>query len=142
MIGRNYIAKIKISEELSKESTGFIGEAIFEQWFNQSYQSETLHKQAADRDYAKIDFSDSKGFTYQVKATAAKTYTFNCSPANVAKHMTSNFYVFIQLDAHGYAYIERIRAKSEIENSIVQSYKNKNQCFIWKEQLNQHMLEI
>ena len=75
---RKYIAKINITEALLKESTGYIGEKVFEQWFMNNFQGEQLFKQNADRDYQQIDFVDDKGYKYQVKATREKTYTFNC----------------------------------------------------------------
>jgi hypothetical protein len=70
---REYLAKIRIPEELKNESTGFIGEKIFELWFTYNYQDEPLFKQKADMDLNGVDFADSQGTTYQVKTTKAKT---------------------------------------------------------------------
>ena len=142
MIGRKYIAKIKIPSEIIKKSTGFIGESIFEYWFNQNYNGETLHKQAADRDYQKIDFADSKGYTYQVKATKSKSFTFNCNAENIGRHLNSNFYIFVQIKGE-YAYIEEIKSKDYIANCIIKSYNAPAQsCFVYAEILNQEILNI
>lgn len=53
---RRYIARIEIGSELNNLSTGAIGEAIFQAWFNNTFQGELLFKQKADRDYQKVDY--------------------------------------------------------------------------------------
>lgn len=63
---RTYLAKIKIPNNLKKQSVGYIGEKVFEHWFKVNYNDEQLFKQKADRDYNKIDYADEKGFKYQV----------------------------------------------------------------------------
>ncbi|WP_353078890.1 hypothetical protein [Flavobacterium sp.] len=138
---REYLAKIRIPEEIKKESTGFIGEKIFELWFTYNFQDEPLFKQKADMDLKKIDFADSKGCTYQVKTTAAKTYTFNCDLEDIHEHLNSSKYVFIQL-RDDYAYIEPIYGKEDIKTKLKRSFKEKKQCFIYCKDLLQKELFI
>lgn len=138
---REYLAKIRIPEEIKNESTGFIGEKIFELWFTYNFQDEPLFKQKADMDFKKIDFADFKGYTYQVKTTAAKTFTFNCDLEVVDEHLTSNKYVFIQL-RDSYAYIEPIYEKEEIKTKLKRSFKEEHQCFIYCKDLLQRELFI
>ena len=92
-------------------------------------------------DFKKIDFADSKGYTYQVKTTAAKTFTFNCDLEAVDEHLTSNKYVFIQL-RDSYAYIEPIYEKEEIKTKLKRSFKEEHQCFIYCKDLLQRELFI
>ena len=75
---RKYIASIKIPDRFSTLNTGQLGELIFKQWFVQNFQGESIKKSSAEADYNGIDFSDEKGYTYQIKATRRKPYTFNC----------------------------------------------------------------
>jgi hypothetical protein len=136
---RRYIAKIKLDKDIKFLPTGQLGEKIFELWFNANYQDEQLFKQAIDRDYQKIDFADEKGFTYQVKTTRAKTYTFNCDLDNLKEHLRAEIYVFIQIDGD-YAYIEPMYEKDYIFTNIKKSFKEDNQCFIYSIDLQQQKL--
>jgi|OM-RGC.v1.025894373 hypothetical protein len=137
---RKYIAKINIPEELLKESTGYIGEKVFEQWFINNFQGEQLFKQNKDRDFQGIDFVDDKGYKYQVKATREKTYTFNCYLEDIQEHLSSDVYVFVQIK-NKVAYIETFRNKKYITNQIKASFKYKN-SFIWAIDLQQNVLDI
>jgi hypothetical protein len=137
---RRYIAKIKITDELLKESTGQIGEIIFEQWFTNNFQGERLYKQKADRDYQGVDFADEKGFRYQVKTTKEKTYTFNCDLEDINEHLTSDIYVFIQIK-NKIAYIETFHDKNYIRSRIKASFRYKN-TFVWAEELQQSVLNL
>lgn len=138
---RTYLAKIRIPEEIKDESTGSIGEKIFELWFSYNYADEPLFKQSADRDFQKIDFADHKGYTYQVKATRAKTYTFNCDLEAANEHLNSELYVFIQLDDM-YAYIEPICKKEQVLTKLKRSFMEVNQCFLYISDLFQQKLFI
>jgi len=138
---RTYLAKIRIPEEIKLESTGFIGEKIFELWFLATYQGEQLFKQKADRDYQKIDFSDEKGFTYQIKTTKAKTFTFNCCLERITEHLTAEVYVCIQLE-NKYAYIEYFKSKQEIINKLKKSFVTEKSCFLYSSDLLQKELFI
>tara|TARA_R110000868_G_scaffold279203_1_gene539247 strand:- start:6324 stop:6743 length:420 start_codon:yes stop_codon:yes gene_type:complete len=138
---RAYLAKIRIPEEIKVESTGFIGEKIFELWFSATYQGEQLFKQKADRDYQKIDFADEKGFTYQIKTTKAKTFTFNCSLEHITEHLTAEVYVCIQLE-NQYAYIEHFKNRSEILNKLKKSFVAEKSCFLYSSDLLQKELFI
>jgi hypothetical protein len=138
---RTYLSRIKIPPEIAKESTGFIGEKIFELWFTLNYQGEKIFKQLADREYQQIDFADEKGYKYQVKATKYRSYTFNCCLEDLSDHLNSDYYVFIQIkDKH--AYIESIYNKSEVLNKVSVSFKDQNTCFMWANDLLQQKLEI
>jgi hypothetical protein len=137
---RKYIAKINITEALLKESTGYIGEKVFEQWFSNNFQGEQLFKQNADRDYQQIDFVDDKGYKYQVKATREKTYTFNCILEDIEEHLASDVYVLIQIK-NKVAYIETFYNKEYIKQNINQSFKYNN-SFIWAKDLQQNVLDI
>lgn len=138
---REYLAKVRIPEEIKNESTGFIGEKIFELWFTYNFQDEPLFKQKADMDFKKIDFADSRGYTYQVKTTAAKTFTFNCDLEAIDEHLTSSKYVFIQLK-DSYAYIEPIYEKEDIKTKLKRSFKEEHQCFVYCKDLLQRELFI
>lgn len=138
---RTYLAKIIIPEEIKNESTGSIGEKIFELWFAYNYADEPLFKQSADRDFQKIDFADHKGYTYQVKATRAKTYTFNCDLEDAGGHLNSELYVFIQLDDM-YAYIEPICKKQDVLTKLKKSFIEDKQCFLYISDLFQQKLFI
>lgn len=138
---RTYLARIIIPAELKNLSTGQLGEKLFEYWFSLNYQGEKLFKQALDRDYEKIDFADSKGYTYQIKATKQKTYTFNCNLDNLKEHLKSEVYVFIQIKDN-VAYIEYMYDKNYIFTNIKQSFKEKNQTFIYAKDLLQQQLFI
>jgi len=127
--------------ELENSSTGLIGEKIFELWFTLNFQGEKIFKQLADRDYQQIDFADEKGFTYQVKATKHRTYTFNCCLDDLRDHLNSDYYVFIQIKDH-YAYIESIYLKTDILDKASVSFKSPASCFIWANDLLQQKLEI
>ena len=136
---RKYLSRLRISPELNKLSTGQLGEKLFENWFSLNYQGEKLFKQMLDRDYEKIDFACQKGYTYQVKATRQKTYTFNCSLDNLREHLNSDVYVFIQIKDN-IAYIEPMRDKNYVLTNIKQSFKEKNQTFVYAEDLLQSKL--
>ena len=136
---RKYIAKIIIPDDLKKNPTGQIGEKIFEYWFNLNFQNEKLFKQAMDRDYEKIDFADEKGYTYQVKTTKAKTYTFNCDLEHLVEHLRAELYVFIQIDEK-YAYIEPMYEKQYVIANIKKSFKEDKQCFVYAKDLQQQTL--
>lgn len=138
---RTYLAKIKISDNLKKQSVGYIGEKVFEHWFKANYNDEQLFKQKADRDYNKIDYADEKGFKYQVKTTSKKSYTFNCSTDKINNHLTSDYYIFVQLK-NNYAYIENFRTKQYILDNIIQSFKYKNSSYVKPENLLQEVLSI
>lgn len=138
---RNYLAKIKIPVDLIDKSTGRIGEEMFKLWFNNNFEDEEIFKQLADRDFQQIDFACEKGVTYQVKATKAKTYTFNSSIDSLLGHLNADRYVFIQIKDN-YAYIENIYEKNYILNNIKKSFKESNQCFVYSRNLLQYKLEI
>tara|TARA_R110000803_G_scaffold159557_1_gene223636 strand:+ start:81 stop:500 length:420 start_codon:yes stop_codon:yes gene_type:complete len=138
---RTYLAKIKIPDNLKKQSVGYIGEKVFEHWFKANYNDEQLFKQKADRDYNKIDYADEKGFKYQVKTTSKKSYTFNCSTDKINNHLTSDYYIFVQLK-NNYAYIENFRTKQYILDNIIQSFKYKNSSYVKPENLLQEVLSI
>jgi hypothetical protein len=138
---REYLAKIKIPNEIKNESIGFIGEKIFELWFTYNFQDELLFKQQADMDLKQIDFADSKGNTYQVKTTQKKTYTFNCDLEHASEHLNSSMYVFIQIhDKH--AYIEPICKKEDVLIKLKKSFMQKNSCFLYSKDLLQRELFI
>ena len=138
---RTYLAKIRIPEELKSQSTGLVGEKIFELWFTQNFQGEQLFKQKADREYQKIDFADEKGFTYQIKATKAKTFTFNCTLELIREHLLAEVYVCIQLEDK-YAYIEPFKTKQDILNKIKKSFVAEKSCFIYSQDFLQQELFI
>jgi hypothetical protein len=138
---RTYLAKIKIPEELKLESTGFIGEKIFELWFYSNFHGEQLFKQKADRDYQKVDFADEKGFTYQIKTTRAKTFTFNCCLELANEHLLADLYVCIQIE-NDYAYIEHFKSKDEILNKLRKSFVAEKSCFLYSTDLLQQELFI
>ena len=138
---RTYLAKIKIPDNLKKQSVGYIGEKVFEHWFKVNYNDEQLFKQKADRDYNKIDYADEKGFKYQVKTTSKKSYTFNCSTDKIKNHLTCDYYIFVQLK-NKYAYIENFRTKQYILDNIIQSFKYKNSSYVKPENLLQEVLSI
>lgn len=138
---RTYLAKIKIPDNLKKQSVGYIGEKVFEHWFKINYNDEQLFKQKADRDYNKIDYADEKGFKYQVKTTSKKSYTFNCSTDKINNYLTSDYYIFVQLK-NNYAYIENFRTKQYILDNIIQSFKYKNSSYVKPENLLQEVLSI
>lgn len=127
---RSYLAKIKIPVDLLSESTGEIGEEIFNIWFNRNFEDEHLFKQKADRDFNQIDFACEKGFKYQVKATKAKTYTFNSSIERISEHLNADKYVFIQIK-NNYAYIEGIYEKEYITSNIIKSFKDGAKSFVY-----------
>lgn len=136
---RRYTAKINIPQEWYQLETGILGEVMFEHWFKLNYQGENIFKQKADRDYQGIDFADEKGFTYQVKCTRARSFTFNCCLDDLSLHLTASFYVFIQI--HGKdAYIENIYTREEILNLAKQSFKSDKQCFVYSKDLQQQKL--
>jgi hypothetical protein len=138
---RTYKSRIKIPTELEYNSTGVIGEKIFELWFTLNFQGEKIFKQLADREYQQIDFADEKGFTYQIKATKHRSYTFNCTLDDIRDHLNSDYYVFIQIKEK-YAYIESIYTKAEILDKVSVSFKDQNTCFIWANDLLQQKLDI
>lgn len=138
---RTYLAKIKIPKEIINESTGSIGEKIFELWFKYNFADEPLFKQSADRDFQKIDFADYKGYTYQVKATKAKTYTFNCDLEHANEYLNSELYVFIQIDDN-YAYIEPICKKEEVLIKLKKFFIEDKKCFLYIADLFQQKLFI
>jgi len=139
---RNYKSKIIIPKNLLNQSTGKIGEDIFKIWYKRNYEDEKLHKQLQDREYEQIDFADCKGYTYQVKATTEKTFTFNCLIDNLNKHLNADYYVFIQINKkNNIAYIEDIYNKDYVKLNIKASFKYNN-CFIWKKDLKQNKLKL
>jgi len=138
---RTYLAKIRIPNDIANNSTGDIGEKIFHLWFSLTYQNENLFKQKADRDFAKIDFADEKGFTYQVKCTKHKTYTFNCALDKLYDHLKAELYVFIQI-IDGYAYIEHLHDKAYCLNYAKSSFTNQDQTFIYAIDLQQQVLKL
>lgn len=138
---RPYIAKIELKSEEINLSSGKIAEIIFERWFKNNYQGESLYKQLADMDYKGIDFADEKGITYQVKGTVGKTFTFNCDLEHLREHLRASLYVCIQI-AREAAYIESIYTPEEILSSIKPSYQFDKSCFIWAKDLQQYKLEL
>jgi hypothetical protein len=136
---RTYIARIEIPQEWYSYSTGKLGEKLFEKWFINNYQKEQIFKQSADRDYQGVDFADEKGITYQVKATAANSYTFHANLDNLYDHLTCDYYVCIQI-RNEIAYIENIYTKEQILNLAKQSFKEKNQSFVYSKDLLQQKL--
>ena len=136
---RTYKAKIKMKDDWKIQNTGLLGEKIFNLWFNSNYETEKLFKQCADRDYEGIDFADEKGYTYQVKATRARSYTFNCYLDDLNEHLRSDIYVFIQIHEK-YAYIESLYNKNEILNLARQSFKKEKSCFVYAKDLLQQKL--
>ena len=138
---RRYIARLKITDEQFKMSTGAIAESVFQQWFSNNFSEEVLHKQKADRDYQGIDFADEKGLTYQVKGSRGRTFTFNCSLENIPRHLRAKKYVFIQIKDK-YAYIEIIRDTEEVLKDIKPSFQYKESCFVWAKDLQQYELEF
>jgi len=138
---RTYLAKIRIPNEIANNSTGEIGEKIFELWFSLNYQGEQLFKQKADRDFEKIDFADEKGYTYQIKCTKHKTYTFNCCLDDLQDHLKAEIYVFIQIE-NKYAYIEEFYNKEYVLNYSKCSFKNQKTSFIYAKDLQQQVLAL
>lgn len=137
---RKYIARIELSDTLSAQNTGLIGEKVFHDWFKSNFQGEQIFKQKADRDYQKIDFVDEKGFKYQVKATKERTFTFNCGLENLQEHLTSDIYIFIQIRKK-VAYIETFHDKDYINENIKPSFRYGN-CFCWAKDLQQNELDL
>lgn len=137
---RKYIAKIRIPENLDHQSVGYIGERIFKLWFNRVYNDEQLFKQKADREYEQIDFSDEKGYTYQVKTTSKKSYTFNCPLNKIDNHLNAYYYVFIQLKDN-YAYIEPLLTREDILDNIKKSFIN-DTCYVKARDLQQQEITI
>jgi len=138
---RTYLAKIEIPQIClnSNLNTGVIGEKLFEIWFKRTYFAEHLHKQKADRDFQGIDYADEKGYTYQVKATRARTFTFNCYLDDLNEHLKADYYVFIQIHDK-VAYIESIYVKEQILNLAKQSWKEEKSCFVYAKDLLQQKL--
>ena len=137
---RKYIARIELSDTLSAQRTGLIGEKVFHDWFTRNFQGEKIFKQSADRDYEKIDFVCSKGYRYQVKATKERTYTFNCDIEDIQEHLVSDVYVFIQIK-NKVAYIETFYNKEYIKKNIKSSFKYNN-TFVWAKDLQQNVLDL
>ena len=139
---RNYKSKIIIPDNLLNQSIGKIGEDIFEIWYKRNFENEELHKQLQDREYNQIDFADWKGYTYQVKTTSEKTYTFNCLIDKLNEHLNADYYILIQLNIkERIAYVEDVYNKDYIKLNIKASFKYNN-CFIWKKDLKQNKLEL
>lgn len=136
---RKYLSRIVIPRGLIDLSTGELGEKLFEYWFTMMYQQEKIFKQKADRDYEKIDFADEKGYTYQIKATRQKTFTFNCKLENLSNHCNADYYVFIQIKEN-VAYIEHIHTKEYVLTNAKPSFKEEYQCFIYATDLLQQTL--
>jgi len=136
---RKYITKIKLIKNNS-QCVGAIGEHAFRHWFRINYQDETLHKQLKDRDQEGVDFSCNKGYTYQVKTTAEKTYTFNCPLKNLSSKLTCDFYVLIQIK-DGYVYIENIYKKDYILSNAKSSYHYGN-TFLWAKDLKTKEVDL
>ena len=145
---RRYISRIRIPEDLrycSKDpnqsySVGYIGEQLFRVWFKHNFHDELLFKQKADRDYQQIDFADEKGYTYQVKTTTKKSYTFNCTSERIKGHLKADYYVFIQLRDE-YAYIEPFKDEKEVLTKIRKSFYNET-CYIKAKDLQQQEIKI
>lgn len=140
MLNRMYISKIALKKESKTINTGLLGEQIFKYWFGNNFNDEILHKQKADRDYEGIDFVDEKGYKYQVKATRAKSYTFNCKKEEVFKKLKADFYVFIQIK-EDCAYIENFYNKEYVKSNIVNSFTNGN-SFIYAKNLLQQEIRL
>lgn len=140
MLNRRYLSKIRLKPKASENSTGAIGEMVFEYWFCNTFNDELLHKQKADRDYQGIDFVDEKGYKYQVKATRAKSYTFNCKKKDIKNKLVCDFYVLVQVK-DGAAYIESIVKNDYVEENIIDSYSNGN-CFIYAKDLQQQEIQL
>lgn len=140
MLNRIYISKIALKKESKTINTGLLGEQIFKYWFGNNFNDEMLHKQKADRDYEGIDFVDEKGYKYQVKATRAKSYTFNCKKEKIIKKLKADFYVFIQIK-EDCAYIENFYDKEYIKANIVNSFTNGN-SFIYAKNLLQQEIRL
>ena len=137
---RRYLAKQRIPEHLKTETVGAIGEKVFRIWFKHNYHDELLFKQKADREYQQIDFSDEKGYTYQVKTTSKKSYTFNCHFDKIKHHLNADYYVFIQLK-EDYAYIEPIYDKEDILKNIKMSFINAT-SYVKAKDLQQEEIKI
>lgn len=134
---RAYLARLDISD-ITQKTTGEIGEIVFEKWFNNSYQGEQLHSQNLDRDYQGIDFACGKGFTYQVKATRNRTYTFNCVLDDAREHLKADVYVLVQVK-DSIAYIEGMYSAEDLKPLLIKSYNNNN-CFLYAKNLLQTSL--
>lgn len=134
---RRYVAKIDLTD-FNNRSTGELGELAFKSWFLKNFQGETIHDQSLDRDYMGIDFACNKGYTYQVKATSHRSYTFNCQLDNLSDHLRADFYVFIQIK-NGFAYIEGVYDQEYVKSNIKESYKYKN-TFVYAKDLQQQKL--
>ena len=119
-------------------TTGEIGEKVFFDWFNNCFQGDVIHHQRLDRDFQGIDFACDKGWTYQVKATKGKTFTFNSDIEELPSHLRSDWYVFIQIKDN-YAYIEGLYDKEDILKRAKNSFKYDN-CFVWAKDLLQETL--
>ena len=113
---RKYITKQNI-KQYENLTTGEIGEKVFYDWFKNNFYSEQIFKQLADRDYQQIDFADEKGYTYQVKTTKGRSYTFNCDLEDVKDHLNADVYVFIQIKEN-IAYMEPFYNKDYIFKNI------------------------
>lgn len=135
---RKYLASFDISK--LEGSTGFIGEHVFKLWFDKNFHEEFLTKQKADNDFRGIDFVDSKGLKYQVKATAARTYTFN-DTIQYLDHQKADLFVFVQVKDK-IAYLEGVYNKDYIMKNAKPSFKNDKTCFVWAKDLLQYELEI
>ena len=135
---RNYIARIIIKKDDLQLETGILGEKIFKHWFENNYQEEKIFKQKQDRDYEGIDFADEKGYTYQIKTTTKRSYTFNCDFKDVSEHLIADLYIFIQIKDN-VAYIESINTKENIVSRMQESYKYGN-SFVYAEDLLQQKI--
>tara|TARA_R110002020_G_scaffold470122_1_gene695651 strand:- start:460 stop:891 length:432 start_codon:yes stop_codon:yes gene_type:complete len=138
---RNYIAKLKISLDHKNLKVGTLGEIYFAKWFNANYQGESIFKQMADRDFQGIDFACQKGFTYQIKATDKKSFTFNSTIADAPNKLSATHYVFIQRH-DDYLFIQGIYKKDQILTSLVPSKMNKKQSFCHAIDLLQYFVNI
>lgn len=138
---KKFVASIKLSEELLKKTTGGIGETVFKKWFENNYQNLTIHKSKKQQDFFGVDFSDCDAVKYQVKTAAKISYTFNCLPEDIEEHLTSDYYVFIQLK-EGYAFIEGIYPRADVLKMYIRNSQYNGECWIKTKDLYQEVLNI
>ncbi len=134
---RRYLTKIA-TERFGTVSVGELGERVFAHWFSVNHEGDTLHSQSLDRDYQGIDFADNKGYTYQVKATSYKSFTFNSKLDNLTDHLRADFYVFVQ-NKGDYAYIEGIYNRDYVKTNAKASYSS-DTSFVYAKDLQAQKL--
>ena len=138
---RKYIAKIKIEDEDLNAKTGFIGEKYFEIWFRSNFQGEQIFRQRADRDFAQIDFADEKGYTYQIKATRHRSFTFNCPRSKLGAHLKAEVFVFIQIKGE-FLYIEPFYKAEYIKGFSLISKTDGNKSYVPAVDLQQQYIDL